>query len=89
MDETKDYLLNRRVTVIFGISFLFIFFAAVVSEILSLILDEGLLSPPIVAFHVIAFIGYILTLRYVLKKQPWVERKNREIIKEDMEKDRN
>jgi tetrahydromethanopterin S-methyltransferase subunit C len=87
MDEVKDYLLNRRITLFYGITFLFIFLAAVISEILSLVFDEGLLSPPIVGFHIIAFIGYVLTLRYVIKKQPIIEEKNRETIKKDLKRD--
>ncbi len=87
MENAKDYLLNRKVTLLYGISFLFIFLAAIISEILSIILDEGLLSPPIIAFHIIAFIGYVITLRYIIKKQPWIEKKNREIINNDMKKD--
>ena len=85
--EKEEYLLNRRVTLFYGFTFLFIFFLAVVSEILSLVFDEGLLSPPMVGLHIIAFIGYILTLRYVILKQPYIEKKNRELIIKDFEKD--
>ncbi len=88
MEDTKEYILNRRVTLFYGITFLFVFFAAVVSEILSLIFDEGLLSPPIVVFHIFAFIGYVITLRYVIKKQPYIEKKNRERILDDMKLDK-
>jgi len=81
MYTEEDFALNRKVTMIYGITFLFIFFAAVVSEILSLVFDEGLLSPVQVVFHSFAFVGYIITFRYVYKKQDWIEYKNREIIK--------
>ncbi len=87
MEDAKEYLLNRRVTLFYGITFLFVFLGAVISEILSLILDEGLLSPPLVAFHSIAFVGYVMTLRYVIKKQKYIEEKNRETIKNDMKRD--
>ncbi len=86
--EQEEYALNRKVTLFYGITFLFIFFGAIVSEILSLILDEGLLSPPIVAFHIVCFIGYVLTLRYVWKKQPYIEEKSRKLIEEDLKRDR-
>ncbi|RUM50855.1 MAG: hypothetical protein DSY47_00670 [Hydrogenothermus sp.] len=86
--QQEEYALNRKVTLFYGITFLFIFFGAVVSEILSLILDEGLLSPPIVIFHIICFIGYVLTLRYVWKKQPSIEEKSRKLIEEDLKRDK-
>lgn len=82
--QEDEYALNRKVTLFYGITFLFIFFGTVVSEILSLILDEGLLSPPIVIFHVICFIGYVLTLRYVWKKQPVIEEKSRKLIEKNL-----
>jgi hypothetical protein len=83
----EDYLLNRKVTLLYGITFLFLFFSIVMSEILSLIFDEGLLSPVQVIFHSAAFIGYLLTLRYVYKKQEYIERKNTEIFKKQQEID--
>ncbi len=86
--QQEEYALNRKVTLFYGITFLFIFFGAVVSEILSLVFDEGVLSPPMVGFHVICFVGYVLTLRYVWKKQPYIEEKNKEIIKKDLERDK-
>ncbi len=76
----KDYLLNRKVTIFFGISFLFVFFAEIISEIMSLFLDEHLLAPGQFLFHFACFIGYVITLIYVFKKQPYIEEKNKEII---------
>jgi len=76
----KEYLLNRRVTIFFGITFLFIFFAEITSELLSFILGENLLAPGQLVFHLFCFIGYILTLIYVYKKQFYIEEKNKEII---------
>ncbi len=81
MENTdKEYLLNRRVTIFFGITFLFIFFAEITSELLSFILGENLLAPGQLVFHLFCFIGYILTLIYVYKKQFYIEEKNKEII---------
>ena len=79
--QQEEYALNQKVTLFYGITFLFIFFGAVVSGILSLILDEGLLSPLIVIFHIICFIGYVLTLRYVWKKQPSIGEKVENLLK--------
>lgn len=76
----KDYLLNRKVTLFFGITFLFIFFAEITSEMLSFILGEHLLAPGQLVFHSFCFVGYILTLIYVYKKQFYIEEKNKEII---------
>jgi hypothetical protein len=86
--EKEEYALNRKVTLFYGITFLFVFLGAVISEILSLILDEGLLSPPIVVFHILCFFGYVLTLRYVWKKQPMIEEKSRKLIEEDLKRDK-
>jgi hypothetical protein len=77
----EDYILNRKVTMLYGVTFLFLFFSIVMSEILSLVFDEGLLSPVQVIFHSIAFVGYVLTLRYVYKKQDYIEKKNVEVFK--------
>lgn len=77
----EDFLLNRKVTILYGITFFFIFLSVVVSEILSLVFDEGLLSPVQVFFHSCAFIGYIITFYYVYKKQDYIEKKNTEIFK--------
>ncbi len=77
----EDFLLNRKVTILYGITFFFIFLSAVVSEILSLVFDEGLLSPVQVVFHSVAFIGYVITFYYVYKKQDYIEKKNTEIFK--------
>ncbi|WP_457636320.1 hypothetical protein [Persephonella sp.] len=77
----EDFLLNRKVTILYGITFFFIFLSAVVSEILSLVFDEGLLSPVQVVFHSVAFIGYVVTFYYVYKKQDYIEKKNTEIFK--------
>ena len=77
----EDYILNRRVTLLYGITFLFLTFSIVMSEILSLIFDEGLLSPVQVIFHSASFIGYVITFRYIYKKQYYIERKNVEIFK--------
>ncbi len=77
----EDYLLNRKVTILYGLTFMFIFFSAVMSEILSIIFDEGLLSPVQVVFHTVSFIGYLITFYYVYKKQDYIEEKNTEIFK--------
>ena len=77
----EDFILNRRVTILYGITFLFIFLSAVISEILSLIFNEGLLSPVQVVFHSVAFVGYVITFYYVYKKQDYIEEKNTEIFK--------
>ncbi|WP_456400154.1 hypothetical protein [Persephonella sp.] len=77
----EDFILNRKVTILYGITFLFIFLSAVISEILSLIFNEGLLSPVQVIFHFFAFIGYVITFYYVYKKQDYIEEKNTEIFK--------
>ena len=77
----EDYILNRRITLLYGITFLFLAFSIVMSEILSLIFDEGLLSPVQVIFHSVSFVGYVITFRYIYKKQDHIERKNVEIFK--------
>ncbi len=77
----EDYILNRKITLLYGITFLFLAFSIVMSEILSLIFDEGLLSPVQVIFHSVSFVGYVITFRYVYKKQDYIERKNVEIFK--------
>ncbi len=77
----EDYILNRRVTILYGLTFMFIFFSAVMSEILSIVFDEGLLSPVQVVFHTVSFIGYSITFYYVYKKQDYIEEKNTEIFK--------
>ena len=77
----EDYILNRKVTLLYGITFLFLAFSVVMSEILSLIFDEGLLSPTQVIFHSISFVGYVLTFRYVYKKQDYIEEKNVEVFR--------
>ncbi|WP_457642737.1 hypothetical protein [Persephonella sp.] len=84
----EDFILNRRVTILYGITFFFIFLSTVVSEILSLVFDEGLLSPVQVAFHSVAFIGYTITFYYVYKKQDYIEKKNTEIFKKQEKIDR-
>ncbi|NPA58756.1 MAG: hypothetical protein GXN94_05635 [Aquificae bacterium] len=84
----EDFLLNRKVTILYGITFFFIFLSAVVSEILSLVFNEGLLSPVQVVFHTCAFIGYTTTFYYVYKKQDYIEKKNTEIFKKQEEIDR-
>ncbi len=77
----EDYILNRRITLLYGITFLFLAFSIVISEILSLIFDEGLLSPVQVIFHSVSFVGYVITFRYVYKKQDYIEKKNVEVFK--------
>ena len=77
----EDYILNRRVTILYGLTFMFIFFSAVMSEILSIVFNEGLLSPVQVIFHTVSFIGYSITFYYVYKKQDYIEEKNTEIFK--------
>jgi len=84
----EDFVLNRRITILYGITFFFIFLSAVISEILSLIFNEGLLSPVQVVFHTCAFIGYATTFYYVYKKQDYIEEKNTEIFKKQEEIDR-
>ena len=77
----EDYILNRKVTLLYGITFLFLAFSVVMSEILSIVFDEGLLSPTQVVFHSISFVGYVLTFRYVYKQQDYIEKKNVEVFK--------
>ena len=77
----EDYIINRKVTLLYGITFFFLFFSIITSEILSLVFKEGLLSPIQVVFHTVAFIGYIITFRYVYKKQDYIEKKNVEVFK--------
>ncbi|MDM7274102.1 hypothetical protein [Sulfurihydrogenibium azorense] len=83
----RDFIINRRVTLAYGITLLFLFFAVLVSELLSFFFDEGLLSPVQLAFHTSAFIGYVATFRYVYKSQDYIEYKSREFIKKQVEED--
>jgi Na+/melibiose symporter-like transporter len=85
----KDFIINRRVTLAYGITMLFLFFAVLVSELLSYFFDEGLLSPVQLAFHTSAFIGYVVTFRYVYKSQDYIEYKSREFIKKQIKEDEN
>ncbi len=85
----KDFIINRRVTLAYGITMLFLFFAVLVSELLSYFFDEGLLSPVQLAFHTSAFIGYVVTFRYVYRSQDYIEYKSREFIKKQIKEDEN
>lgn len=77
----EDYILNRKVTLLYGITFLFLAFSVVMSEILSIVFDEGLLSPVQVIFHSISFVGYVITFRYIYKKQYYIEEKNVQVFR--------
>ena len=83
----EDYALNRKVTLLYGITFFFVFLSAIVSEVMSLVLDEGLLTPFQVVFHTLAFIGYIWTFYYVYKSQEHIEEKNSDIVKNNIQED--
>ncbi len=89
MEHQEDFSLNRKVTMLYGITFFFIFISALGSEILSLIFKEGLITPAQVIFHTVAFIGYVWTFYYVYKSQSRIEEENRKLIKNDMKKDEN
>lgn len=84
----KDFIWNKRVTMAYGITFLFLFFAIIVSELLSFFFEEGLMSPVQLAFHTTAFIGYLATFRYVWKNQDYIEYKNRVMVKGHIDKER-
>lgn len=77
----RDFIWNRKITMAYGITFLFLFFGIITSELLSFFFDEGLLSPVQLAFHTTAFVGYLATFRYVLKNQDYIEYKNRQMVK--------
>ncbi|MCX7738646.1 MAG: hypothetical protein N2Z80_04435 [Hydrogenothermaceae bacterium] len=85
----KEFIWNRRVTLAYGVTFLFLFFAIIVSEILSFFFDEGLMSPVQLAFHTTAFVGYLTTFRYIWKNQDYIEYKSRIMAKSyiDQEKE--
>lgn len=85
----KDFIINRRITLAYGVTLLFLFFAVLVSELLSFFFDEGLLSPVQLAFHTSAFIGYVFTFRYVYRNQDYIEYKSREFIKKQIKEDEN
>lgn len=87
--EEKDFIINRRVTLAYGITMLFLFFAVLTSELLSFFFDEELLSPVQLAFHTAAFVGYVITFRYVWQKQDYIEYKSREFIKRQVKEDEN
>ncbi len=87
--EEKDFIINRRVTLAYGITLLFLFFAVLTSELLSFFFDEGLLSPVQLAFHTAAFVGYVITFKYVWQKQDYIEYKSREFIKKQIKEDEN
>lgn len=84
----KDFIWNRRVTLVYGVTFLFLFFAIIVSEILSFFFDEGLMSPVQLAFHTTAFVGYLATFRYVWKSQDYIEYKSRIMAKSHIDQER-
>ena len=87
--EEKDFIINRRVTLAYGITLLFLFFAVLTSELLSFFFDEGLLSPVQLTFHTAAFVGYVITFKYVWEKQDFIEYKSREFIKKQIKEDEN
>lgn len=87
--EERDFIINRRVTLAYGITLLFLFFAVLTSELLSFFFDEGLLSPVQLAFHTAAFVGYVITFKYVWQKQDYIEYKSREFIKKQVKEDEN
>ena len=89
MEHQEDFSLNRKVTMLYGITFFFIFISALGSELMSLVLKEGLITPAQVIFHTVAFIGYVWTFYYVYKSQSRIEEENRKLIKNDMKKDEN
>lgn len=84
----KDFILNRRITMAFGVTFLFLFFAVIVSEILSFFFEEDLLSPVQLAFHTTAFVGYIVTFRYVWKQQDYIEYTSQMMVKQQLKQER-
>lgn len=84
----KDFILNRRVTLAYGVTFLFLFFAIIMSEILSFFFEEDLLSPVQLAFHTTAFIGYLATFRYVWKQQDYIEYKSRMMVRQQLKQER-
>jgi hypothetical protein len=87
--EERDFIINRRITLAYGITLLFLFFAVLTSELLSFFFDEGLLSPVQLAFHTAAFVGYVITFKYVWKKQDYIEYKSREFVKKQIKEDDN
>lgn len=84
----KDFIWNRRITMAYGITFLFLFFAIIVSELLSFFFEEELLSPVQLAFHTTAFVGYVATFRYVWKSQDYIEYRNRIMVKEHIKQEK-
>ncbi|MGB9766980.1 MAG: hypothetical protein ACPLXN_05860 [Sulfurihydrogenibium sp.] len=83
----RDFIINRRVTLIYGVTLLFLLFAILVSELLSFFFEEGLLSPVQLAFHTSAFIGYVFTFKYIYKNQDYLEYKGRDFIKKQVKED--
>ncbi|MEZ0323289.1 MAG: hypothetical protein ABWJ98_03130 [Hydrogenothermaceae bacterium] len=83
----KDFIWNRRITMAYGITFLFLFFAIIMSELLSFFFEEGLLSPVQLAFHTTAFIGYVATLRYIWKSQDYLEYISRQMVKKQLKQE--
>lgn len=84
----KDFILNRRITMAYGITFLFLFFAVIISELLSFFFDEDLLSPVQLAFHTTAFVGYVATFRYVWKSQDYIEYRSRMMVRQQLKQER-
>lgn len=84
----KDFIWNRRITMAFGVTFLFLFFAVLVSELLSFFFEEDLLSPVQLAFHTTAFVGYVATFRYVWKSQDYIEYRSRMMVKQQLKQER-
>lgn len=84
----KDFIWNRRITMAYGITFLFLFSAIIVSELLSFFFEEDLLSPVQLAFHTTAFVGYVATFRYVWKSQDYIEYRNRIMVKEHIKQEK-
>ncbi len=64
---------NRRTTLFYGITFLFVVFFAVLFMGLSILFKESIFSLPMFFLYLAVLIGYGLTLFYVFERQDKIE----------------
>ena len=64
---------NRRTTLFYGITFLFVAFFAVLFMGLSILFKESIFSLPMFFLYLAVLIGYGLTLFYVFERQDKIE----------------
>jgi TRAP-type C4-dicarboxylate transport system permease small subunit len=78
---------NRRTTLFYGITFLFVAFFAVFFMGLSIWFKESIFSLPMFFLYLAVLIGYGLTLFYVFERQYQIEKEQTELEKKIEERE--